>query len=468
MDKFYSALRSLACDATRAVKNTSLRCRPARTLVPPDDHVHPFPRRMLACESTRLRVLGVDPAVAGATGYGVVEFDGPAAAAAAVRRAETSRARNVRLAPPRNSPADRAARGRICSRRRRRGIGVHRAEYANGAETRRNARRGAAGCGAGPIPSHSYSPREVKASVAGYGGASKQQMQQMVSSLAGLSNFPEPADAADALAVALCHAHLSQARERLAASIGVRATAPFRATEPARLASQIEYDRRENCFSRLPRSSCLCCAARPRASLAAPASRAPAIPAAVATITFRKVFKSSYPEFVEIKVSEKERRRTTSASSTKTPIRARSTGRAAGAANFPVGSHAARFSGRRSRLHRRIANLGRKTFRYEKGSETHEVKFNYTLNDSATQLLDIFEGIARQESDLSTLKRVMKYDPLGVNDALLQIDTDYNNKVFPEPERLLGALDQVSADEKFIEIARQRARALASRIRNSH
>ena len=34
-----------------------------------------------------------------------------------------------------------------------------------------------------PIPAHSYSPREVKASVAGFGGASKQQMQQMVSSL---------------------------------------------------------------------------------------------------------------------------------------------------------------------------------------------------------------------------------------------------------------------------------------------
>jgi crossover junction endodeoxyribonuclease RuvC len=66
------------------------------------------------------------------------------------------------------------------------------------------------------IPAHSYSPREVKASVAGYGGASKQQMQQMVSSLLNLASVPEPPDAADALAVALCHAYLSRARERMA------------------------------------------------------------------------------------------------------------------------------------------------------------------------------------------------------------------------------------------------------------
>jgi hypothetical protein len=51
---------------------------------------------------------------------------------------------------------------------------------------------------------------------------------------------------------------------------------------------------------------------------------------------------------------------------------------------------------------------------------------------------------------------------------VLQIETDYNNKLFPEPERFLSALDQVSADDKFIDIARQRARSLASRIRNSH
>ncbi len=52
---------------------------------------------------------------------------------------------------------------------------------------------------------YSYSPREVKACVAGYGHADKRQMQTMVRALLQMKELPEPADAADALAVALCH-----------------------------------------------------------------------------------------------------------------------------------------------------------------------------------------------------------------------------------------------------------------------
>jgi hypothetical protein len=55
--------------------------------------------------------------------------------------------------------------------------------------------------------------------VAGYGAASKQQIQLMVKSLLDLSEIPEPADASDALAVALCHAQASRARARLALAV---------------------------------------------------------------------------------------------------------------------------------------------------------------------------------------------------------------------------------------------------------
>lgn len=54
-----------------------------------------------------------------------------------------------------------------------------------------------------------YSPREIKKSVVGYGAADKTQVQQMVKSLLKLSDVPQ-ADAADALAVALCHAQVSR------------------------------------------------------------------------------------------------------------------------------------------------------------------------------------------------------------------------------------------------------------------
>jgi hypothetical protein len=76
---------------------------------------------------------------------------------------------------------------------------------------------------------HSYSPREVKASVAGYGHADKRQIQMMVRALLSLSETPEPADAADALAVALCHIQADQARVRFgipAVKTMVRARGP--------------------------------------------------------------------------------------------------------------------------------------------------------------------------------------------------------------------------------------------------
>jgi crossover junction endodeoxyribonuclease RuvC len=50
-----------------------------------------------------------------------------------------------------------------------------------------------------------YTPREVKQAVAGYGGADKKQMQEMVRTLLELDSIPKPDDAADALAVAICH-----------------------------------------------------------------------------------------------------------------------------------------------------------------------------------------------------------------------------------------------------------------------
>jgi crossover junction endodeoxyribonuclease RuvC len=57
------------------------------------------------------------------------------------------------------------------------------------------------------VPVVEYSPSEVKRAVVGYGRAEKAQVQQMIKLLLGLEQAPTPHDAADALAVALCHAH---------------------------------------------------------------------------------------------------------------------------------------------------------------------------------------------------------------------------------------------------------------------
>jgi len=62
------------------------------------------------------------------------------------------------------------------------------------------------------IPAYEYTPAQVKQMTANYGASSKEQMQEMVRLQLGLSQVPQPSDAADALAVAICHlreTHLS-------------------------------------------------------------------------------------------------------------------------------------------------------------------------------------------------------------------------------------------------------------------
>jgi len=187
----------------------------------------------------RLRVLGIDPAVAGATGFGVVEFVGPdarllkfgawklAARASFEARLREIHGRGANLVEE-FSPDAVAVESVFTALNMRTALKL--------AEMRGVVLLAAAQA---RIPTHSYSPREIKATVAGYGAASKQQMQQMVRSLLALPAYPEPPDAADALAVALCHAQLVRARERMAAATGILQPGINRGTRsrPARVQS---------------------------------------------------------------------------------------------------------------------------------------------------------------------------------------------------------------------------------------
>ena len=59
------------------------------------------------------------------------------------------------------------------------------------------------------IPVREYSPSEVKHAIVGYGKADKAQIQEMVRIILGLDHIPRPDDAADALAIAVCDAHMT-------------------------------------------------------------------------------------------------------------------------------------------------------------------------------------------------------------------------------------------------------------------
>jgi crossover junction endodeoxyribonuclease RuvC len=196
--------------------------------------MHSTPAPKFKTISRGLRVLGVDPALAGATGYGIIEFVGstpslirfgsfklPARATLAARLYEIHSLITQLVAE--FTPDAVAVESVFAALNIKTALKL--------AEVRGVVLLAAAQAS---VPAHSYSPREVKCSVAGYGAASKQQMQQMVTSALGLKEIPEPADAADALAVALCHAHLVRAHERMEIAMAVT---PGIAASPAKIRS---------------------------------------------------------------------------------------------------------------------------------------------------------------------------------------------------------------------------------------
>ena len=164
-----------------------------------------------------VRVLGVDPAAAGPTGYGIVESDG--------RRCRVLYYGALKVAAGRGKNFAGAALERVhallCRLIEDFSPDAMAVESVFTALNMRTALRLAEVRGVVLLAAaqhslevHSYAPREVKASVAGHGHADKRQMQMMVRALLSMNETPEPADAADALAVALCHLQTEQVRRR--------------------------------------------------------------------------------------------------------------------------------------------------------------------------------------------------------------------------------------------------------------
>lgn len=209
-----------------------------------------------------MRVLGIDPALAGPTGYGVVETDGRSYrplefGALKARRAvkvsgSHATGRGMRAAA---SPALAARQPDVSARLREIHTAVARlmeqhtpdAVAVESVFTALNMRtalklaevRGVVLLAAAErgIPVHSYSPREVKSAVAGYGNADKHQMQQMVRVLLGMngSSATLGSDAADALAVALCHIYSAQAQARIATATALTGVSPANGRRAARI-----------------------------------------------------------------------------------------------------------------------------------------------------------------------------------------------------------------------------------------
>jgi hypothetical protein len=113
----------------------------------------------------------------------------------------------------------------------------------------------------------------------------------------------------------------------------------------------------------------------------------------------------------------------------------------------------------------KVANTGMKTLRWENGDERSETKYNYSTIDDARILTDYFERIAESTRILVDLKRALRYDRLGVNAAVNNIQALWNNKRLVATPQFLALLDQVAGNESYVHMARERAAQIADAIR---
>lgn len=115
----------------------------------------------------------------------------------------------------------------------------------------------------------------------------------------------------------------------------------------------------------------------------------------------------------------------------------------------------------------KVARMGDKTLHYEDGAGSSETTFNFTEDIDARIITDWFERISETERHLIDLQRVVKYDKLGVNDALLQLEITLDQKRLVAPEQFLPMLDRVVKNESFMHLARERAANIATQIRSA-
>jgi hypothetical protein len=187
--------------------------------------------------------------------------------------------------------------------------------------------------------------------------------------------------------------------------------------------------------------------------------------AAPAKLSYSRTFKGSSPEYLLITVDSKgsgtfEGRQLDETQSPRTfQLSPGTTERI-----FALAGQLNNFQSIELDSHKKVANLGQKTFTYQQGEDVNRVAFNYTENRMARELVDLFEAVGTVEEHIATLEFEMKYDPLALPQELLQIQIELNNKTLAEPAILLPTLEKIAHGSRFLHLAQDRAQQLIDRI----
>lgn len=115
---------------------------------------------------------------------------------------------------------------------------------------------------------------------------------------------------------------------------------------------------------------------------------------------------------------------------------------------------------------RKVASTGRKLLRYESTGEVRgEAEFDYSEVREAREIASWFVKLAETHQHLRELERTYRFDRLGVNEALVNLEQAYERQRVAAPQLLVPILCKISQQERIVHLARARANGLLERLR---
>lgn len=184
---------------------------------------------------------------------------------------------------------------------------------------------------------------------------------------------------------------------------------------------------------------------------------------------YKRVFKGSSPEYVSITVNEDGtgtydgREISSPPKPVSFKLTAATTGRL-----FSLAAALNNFQDIDLESHKKVANLGEKTFTYSRDGKESRATFNYTLRKEAETLTDTFEGISAVEEHLQTLQFAIKYDPLALPNDLLRVQVDLANKALADPEMMVPTLELIARNPRFLHLAQSRALDILQQVQGTN
>jgi hypothetical protein len=194
----------------------------------------------------------------------------------------------------------------------------------------------------------------------------------------------------------------------------------------------------------------------------------PAQEAPGARLTFIKVFRGSQPEYIKIAVEEGGRA-TYQGGPADDPDEPETLQLSPEFTRhvFALAAQLGNFQGIELETNKRVAHMGEKTFIYEKAGQRSEVRYNYTTNQTAEELRQLFESLARGRILIGEFEQELVFDRLGLMETMRKFEREFNAGHLVELDQFVPVLERIAQNSAVMSLARERAQALLRRIQGA-